>query len=200
MKIQELIDKSKNDKAIKPVDLENLTSRSSSDDFLTGNCVLKIIEISRDGKCNTALSDKARYVVVEKCTIDANKNVTETGDAIQLYLSIFDRSVQPVVEVKDEDDIVIELANNGDRVSTSGNVLPDWRKAPNIKAFFVENEGRYINCTLKDEVVVAAFDRKTNAPSLTKTRKQKMFSLDWIEVSETNKGGRKSSTKVENDQ
>jgi hypothetical protein len=199
MKIQELIDKSKNDKTIKPVDLENLTSRSSSDDFLTGDCVLKIIEISRDGKCNTALSDKARYVIVEKCTIDVNKNITETGEAIQLYLSIFERSVQPVVEVKDEDDIVIELANNGDRVSTSGDVLPDWNKAPNIKAFFVENEGRYINCKLKDEVVVAAFDRKTNAPSLTKTRKQKMFNLDWITPSETNKA-RKSSAKVENEQ
>lgn len=198
MKIQELVDKSKNDKTIKPVDLENLTSRSSSDDFLTGDCVLKIIEISRDGKCNTALSDKARYVIVEKCTIDANKNITETGEALQLYLSIFERSVQPVVEVKNEDDIVIELANNGDRVSTSGNVLPDWNKAPNIKAFFVENEGRYINCKLKDEVVVAAFDRKTNAPSLTKTRKQKMFNLDWVTPSEANKV-RKSSTKVEND-
>lgn len=199
MKIQELIDKSKNDKAIKPVDLENLTSRSSSDDFLTGDCILKIIEISRDGKCNTALSDKARYVIVEKCTIDANKTIIETGDAIQLYLSIFERSVQPVVEVKDEDDIVIELANDGDRVSTSGDVLPDWRKASNIKAFFVENEGRYINCKLKAEVTVAAFDRKTNAPSLTKTRKQKMFNLDWITSSETNKA-RKTSAKVENDQ
>ena len=197
MKIQELIEKSKNDKAIKPVDLENLTSRSSSDDFLTGDCILKIIEISRDGKCNTALSDKARYVIVEKCTIDANKNIIETGDAIQLYLSIFDRSVQPVIEIKDEDDIVVELANNGDRVSTSGNVLLDWRKAPNVKAFFVENEGRYINCKLKDEVIVAAFDRKTNAPSLTKTRKQKMFSLDWITSSEANKT-HKTSTKVEN--
>mgnify|MGYP006864385689 CR=1 FL=1 len=56
-----------------------------------------------------------------------------------------------------------------------------------------------IRLKLKDEVIVAAFDRKTNAPSLTKTRKQKMFSLDWITSSEANKT-RKTSTKVENDQ
>lgn len=179
MKIVELVKKSKNDK-VKSVDLENLTSRSSSDDFLTGDCILKIIEISRDGKCNTALSEKARYVIVEKCIKNANGEIVETGDAIQLYLSIFDRIVQPVQAIRDEDDIVIELVNDGDTVSTSGNVIPDWRKSANIKAFFVDNENRYIDVKLKAEVVTRAYDRKTNAPSLTQTRKQKMFEMNWI--------------------
>lgn len=177
MTIQEMQAKMANDKNISDVDLSKSTSRSSNDDFMTGPCIVKVLDISQNGKNNDALGENAKFVFVEKVVRENNK-LKDTGEAMMLYISTFQRSVQPVKKLEEDGEIYLE--NDGEIISPKGDVIKDWQKAENCKAFFANNVGKYIEFTLQKAATIAAYDRSINGPSLTKTRVQKVYDANWV--------------------
>lgn len=156
--------------------LGKVTSGSSENDFVTDGLIARIVEASNKGYYDTNMSENALYVIMEVCTMKDGK-ATPTGEAVQVYLSMFDRVAAPYLI--DAEGVVVRDQTK-DIVRASGSVVKDWKCAPNAEAFMLGNVGKAMKFNLDATVDVRAWDRASNAFSTTRTREQKVYKIDWV--------------------
>lgn len=156
--------------------LSKVTSGSSENDFVTDGLVAKIVEASNKGYYDTNMSENALYVIMEVCAIKDGK-VTSTGEAVQVYLSMFDRVAAPYT-IDAEGEVVRDKSK--DVVRAEGSVVADWKRAANAEAFMTANKDKAMKFELLDTVDVRAWDRAANAFSTTRTREQKVYKINWL--------------------
>jgi hypothetical protein len=156
--------------------LSKVTSGSSENDFVKDGLVARIIEDSNKGYYDTAIGENALYVIMEVCTVK-NGVVRGTGEAVQVYLSMFDRVAAPYM-IDAAGDVVRDRSKNP--VRASGSVVDTWKRAANAEAFMTANKDRAMKFTLEAKVEVRAWDRTANSFSTTRTREQKVYKIDWV--------------------
>lgn len=156
--------------------LNKVTSGSSENDFVTDGLIAKIVEASNKGYYDTNMSENAIYVIMEVCEVKDGK-VTPTGEAVQVYLSMFDRVAVPYA-IDAEGEVVRDTTK--DTVRASGSVVKDWKRAANAEAFMTEHKNKAMKFTLDETVSVRAWDRAANAYSTTRTRDQKVYNIEWL--------------------
>lgn len=177
MKIEEMVAKSSvKGGRIANKSLSKVTSGSSENDFVTDGLVAKIVEASNKGYYDTNMSENALYVIMEVCTVKDGK-VTSTGEAVQVYLSMFDRVAAPYT-IDAEGEVVRDKSK--DVVRAEGSVVADWKRAANAEAFMTANKDKAMKFELLDTVDVRAWDRAANAFSITRTREQKVYKINWL--------------------
>jgi hypothetical protein len=177
MKIEEMIAKSSvKGGRIASKSLSKVTSGSSENDFVQDGLIARIIEGSNKGYYDNTMSENAIYVIMEVCTVKDGK-VNPTGEAVQVYLSMFDRVAVPYL-VDAEGDVVRDSSK--DTVRASGSVVDTWKRAANAEAFMTANKDKAMKFTLDAKVEVRAWDRAANAFSTTRTREQKVYKIDWV--------------------
>ena len=97
MKIEQMIAKSSvAGGRIASKGLGKITSGSSENDFVQDGLVARIVEASNKGYYDKNMSENAVFVIMEVCTVKDGK-VTPTGEAVQVYLSMFDRIAAPIL-------------------------------------------------------------------------------------------------------
>lgn len=177
MKIEEMVAKSSiRGGRIASKSLNTVTSGSSENDFVNDGLIARIVEESNKGYYDTNMSENALYVIMESCTMKDGK-VTPSGEAVQVYLSMFDRVAAPYT-IDDEGEVVRDTSK--DIVRASGSVVVDWKKCPNAAEFMKSNKDKAMKFSLLETVDVRAWDRAANAYSTTKVREQKVYKIDWV--------------------
>lgn len=156
--------------------LGKVTSGSSENDFVTDGLIARIIEDSNKGYYDLAMGENALYVIMEVCTVKDGK-VTPTGEAVQVYLSMFDRVAAPYT-IDAEGEVVRDRTK--DTVRASGSVVDAWKRAANAEAFMTANKDKAMKFTLDATVDVRAWDRAAGSFSTTRTREQKVYKIDWV--------------------
>lgn len=156
--------------------LSKVTSGSSENDFVTDGLVAKIVEASNKGYYDTNMSENALYVIMEVCTIKDGKT-TPTGEAVQVYLSMFDRVAAPYT-IDAEGEVVRDKSK--DIVRAEGSVVADWKRAANAEAFMTANKDKAMKFELLETVDVRAWDNAAKAFSTTRTREQKVYKINWV--------------------
>lgn len=156
--------------------LSKVTSGSSENDFVTDGLIAKIVEASNKGYYDTNMSENALYVIMEVCTVKDGK-VTPTGDAVQVYLSMFDRVAAPYT-IDAEGEVVRDKTK--DIVRAEGSVVADWKRAANAEAFMTANKDKAMKFELLETVDVRAWDSAAKAFSTTRTREQKVYKINWV--------------------
>ena len=157
--------------------LSKVTSGSSENDFVTDGLVAKIVEASNKGYYDTNMSENAIYVIMEVCKVGKDGAVTSTEEAVQVYLSMFDRVAAPY-KVDADGEVVRDSSK--DIVRAEGTVVKDWKRAANAEAFMTEYKDKAMKFELLDTVNVRAWDRAANAYSTTRTREQKVYKINWV--------------------
>lgn len=177
MKIEEMVAKSSvKGGRIANKSLSKVTSGSSENDFVTDGLVAKIVEASNKGYYDTNTSENALYVIMETCTVKDGK-VTPTGEAVQVYLSMFDRVAAPYT-IDAEGEVVRDKSK--DIVRAEGSVVADWKRAANAEAFMTANKDKAMKFELLETVEVRAWDNAAKAFSTTRTREQKVYKINWV--------------------
>ena len=177
MKIEEMVAKSSvKGGRIANKSLSKVTSGSSENDFVTDGLVAKIVEASNKGYYDTNMSENALYVIMEVCTIKDGK-ATPTGEAVQVYLSMFDRVAAPYT-IDAEGEVVRDKSK--DIVRAEGSVVADWKRAANAEAFMTANKDKAMKFELLETVDVRAWDSAAKAFSTTRTREQKVYKINWV--------------------
>lgn len=156
--------------------LGKITSGSSENDFVQDGLVARIVEASNKGYYDKNMSENAVFVIMEVCTVKDGK-VTPTGEAVQVYLSMFDRVAAPYV-IDAEGDVVRDTTK--DVVRAEGTAVADWKAAANAEAFMVANKDRALKFDLLETVQVRAWDNSTKSFSTTRTREQKVYKINWL--------------------
>lgn len=162
MTLDDFNKKMDSDANIASISLSNKVSRGDVNDSVHDGDIL-IIPDSVKGYEDKRT--KAVFVILKK----------ENGDGVQVFLSVFDRSIQPYE--KDNDEIVIP---SGERVNAEGNVVSDWKKAINVAKFFEDNKGKKLKFGLKATVKTVAWDRKLNDWSSTQLQERKVYDVNWV--------------------
>lgn len=177
MKIEEMVAKSSiKGGRIAAKSLNKVTSGSSENDFVADGTIARIVEESNKGYYDTNMSENALYVIMEACTMKDGK-VTPSGEAVQVYLSTFDRVAAPYV-IDDEGEVVRDKSK--DIVRATGTVVKDWKRAANAAEFMESHKEKAMKFSLIETVDVRAWDNNTNAYSTTRTREQKVYKIDWV--------------------
>lgn len=154
--------KMSSDKNIKIVTLNNHVSRGGGEDTPHDNDIVIIPDVVRGYEDSRT---GAVFVILER----------ENKEAVQVYLGVFDRSVQPYDF--DEDNIIIAV---GDRVNAEGTTVQDWKNSENAKAFFEKNKGKKMRFTLKSNIQTRAWDRKINDWSSIRLQNRKVYDINWV--------------------
>lgn len=177
MKIEEMVAKSSiKGGRVASKSLNKVTSGSSENDFIADGTIARIIEESNKGYYDTNMSENALYVIMEACTMKDGK-VTPTGEAVQVYLSTFDRAAAPYV-IDDEGEVVRDRSK--DVVRATGTVVNDWKRAENAEVFMKTYKEKAMKFSLLETVDVRAWDANANTYSTTKVREQKVYKIDWV--------------------
>jgi hypothetical protein len=113
---------------------------------------------------------------MEVCTIKDGK-ATPTGEAVQVYLSMFDRVAAPYT-IDAEGEVVRDKSK--DIVRAEGSVVADWKRAANAEAFMTANKDKAMKFELLETVDVRAWDSAAKAFSTTRTREQKVYKINWV--------------------
>ena len=176
MKVMEMYDKVKNPKGnLKPRNLDEVVAGSSGDDFIQDGDLVKIIDKSTEGFYNETFGKNAVFVIMERAKLEADgKTITDLGEAVQVNLSAFDRSVAPWKKMADG-----TLQRDGETVRADGDVVTSWKASKSAKAFMTTHMDKYMKFTLKQEVETRAWDRNVGDWSETETRKQKVYTITW---------------------
>ena len=178
MKVEEMVAKSSvKGGRIANKSLSKVTSGSSENDFVTDGLVAKIVEASNKGYYDTNMSENAIYVIMEVCTVGKDGAVTPTGEAVQVYLSMFDRVAAPYT-IDAEGEVVRDKSK--DIVRAEGSVVADWKRAANAEAFMTANKDKAMKFELLETVDVRAWDSAAKAFSTTRTREQKVYKINWV--------------------
>lgn len=177
MKIEQMVAKSSvKGGRISSKSLGKITSGSSENDFVQDGLVARIVEASNKGYYDTNVSENAVYVIMEVCTVKDGK-VTPTGEAVQVYLSMFDRIAAPYV-IDADGEVVRDTTK--DLVRAEGTAVADWKSSANAEAFMVANKDRALKFDLLETVTVRAWDNSTKSFSTTRTREQKVYKINWL--------------------
>ena len=117
----------------------------------------------------------------EQCIAKEDGTIEGTGEAVQVSLSMFDRTAAPY---KKELDGSVVRDKGKETQRASGSAVVDWKKAQNAKAFMEANQGKAIKFTVDATVNVRAWDRNANDGkggfSTTELREQKVYKCEWV--------------------
>jgi hypothetical protein len=179
MKIEEMVAKFSNIGGnVASKSLSKITSGSSENDFVTDGLFARIVEASQRGYYQTNMSENAVYVIMEVCTKGKAGKFTPTGEAVQVYLSMFDRVAVPYTidaegfAVRDPQDCTIRRA--------SGSVVDTWKRAANAEEFMKANLNKVMQFNLNETIKVRAWDRANKTFSTTELRDQKIYKIEWV--------------------
>ena len=175
MKITEMSDKLKNNNGnFKPRNLDEVVAGGSAEDFVQDGDLAKIIEESKDGFYDERFGKNAVLVIMERCIKKDDGTIEGTGEAVQVNLSIYDRSATPYK--KEADGFTVRA---GETVRADGDVVTAWKASKSAKAFMTANKGKVMKFVVKDTVNVRAWDRAADAYSKTDLREQKVYTITW---------------------
>lgn len=157
--------------------LDSVVSGGSAEDFVQDGTIAKIIAESQVGYYDERFGKNAVVVIMEQCKLKDDGTIEPLGEAVQVPLSMFDRTAAPY---KKEADGTVARDKGKDTQRASGTAVADWKKAENAKAFMEANLGRAIKFTVAATVNVRAWDRAANAFSNTELREQKVYKCEWL--------------------
>jgi hypothetical protein len=161
--------------------LDEVVSGGSAEDFVQDGTIAKIIEASKTGYYDERFGKNAVVVIMEACKLKEDGTVEGTGEAVQVSLSMFDRTAAPY---KKEADGTIARDKGKETQRADGSAVADWKKAQNAKAFMEANQGKAIKFSQKALVNVRAWDRNANDGkggfSTTELREQKVYTCEWV--------------------
>ena len=161
--------------------LDEVVSGGSAEDFVQDGTIAKIIEASKVGYYDERFGKNAVVVVMEQCIAKEDGTIEGTGEAVQVSLSMFDRTAAPY---KKELDGSVVRDKGKETQRASGSAVVDWKKAQNAKAFMEANQGKAIKFTVDATVNVRAWDRNANDGkggfSTTELREQKVYKCEWV--------------------
>lgn len=163
--------------SIKSKSLEQVVSGGSAEDFVADGALCKIVEISSKGYYDTRVSENAVFVIMQACKRKDDGTIEELDQAIQVPLGLFDRSA---VGYKKLADGTVERDPNIEPARADGDVVTDWKRAANAKAFMTTHMGKVFEVKLKATIPVRAWDRVNNTWSNTQLRDQKVFTCKWV--------------------
>lgn len=179
MKIEEMVAKFGNTGGnVKTKPLSKVTSGSSENDFVADGLLARIVEASSRGYYQTNMSENAVYVIMEVCTKDKSGKLIPTGEAVQVYLSMFDRIAVPYAI--DAEGFVVKDPNDSTTRRASGSVVNDWKRAANAEDFMKNNLNKVMQFELDETVKVRAWDRANKTFSTTDLRDQKIYKINWV--------------------
>lgn len=158
--------------------LSKVTSGSSENDFVADGLFARIVEASQRGYYQTNMSENAVYVIMEVCTKDKAGKFTPTGEAVQVYLSMFDRVAVPYAI--DSEGFIVKDPNDSTTRRASGSVVDTWKRAANAEEFMKANLNKVMQFNLDETVKVRAWDRANKTFSTTDLRDQKIYKIEWV--------------------
>ena len=157
--------------------LKNVLSGCSfGEDFVSDGMIVKIIAESVKGFYDKRFSENAIFVIMERCCIDNKGKIIGTGEAVRVYLSMFNRVAAPVIKV----DGNIVRDKNKEIVRAMGTTVDAWKNAENAEKFMQDNKDRMFKIELIDTVTVRAWDNVLKKSSDTETREQKVYKCNWV--------------------
>lgn len=157
--------------------LDEVVSGGSAEDFVQDGTIAKIIEQSKVGYYDERFGKNAVVVIMEQCKLKDDNTLEPLGEAVQVPLSMFDRTAAPY---KKEADGSVARDKGKETQRATGSAVADWKKAENAKAFMEANQGKAIKFTVNATVNVRAWDRAANAFSNTELREQKVYKCEWL--------------------
>lgn len=179
MKIEEMVAKFGNKGGnVASKSLSKVTSGSSENDFVADGLFARIVKDSQRGYYQTNMSENAVYVIMEVCTKDKAGKFTPTGEAVQVYLSMFDRVAVPYAI--DGEGFVVRDPNDSTTRRASGSVVDTWKRAANAEEFMKANLNKVMQFNLDETVKVRAWDRANKTFSTTELRDQKIYKIEWV--------------------
>ena len=179
MKIEEMVAKFGNKGGnVASKSLSKVTSGSSENDFVADGLFARIVEASQRGYYQTNMSENAVYVIMEVCTKDKAGKFTPTGEAVQVYLSMFDRVAVPYAI--DAEGFVVRDPQDSTTRRASGSVVDTWKRAANAEEFMKTNLNKVMQFNLDETVKVRAWDRANKTFSATELRDQKIYKIEWV--------------------
>lgn len=158
-------------------ELDTIVSGGSAEDFVQNGTIARLIQESTVAYYDERVSKNATSIIMERCELKEDGTLVGTGEAVQVPLGIFDRSV--TIYKKEADGTVVREAGK-DPVRAEGSAVNDWKKAENAKVFVVNNMGKAIKFDVKSTVKTRAWNRAENAWSTTELRDQKVFKCEWV--------------------
>lgn len=179
MTIVEMKGKNASSPTVMNRDLATVVSGGSAEDFISDGTIVEITEDSTKGYYDERFGQNAVFVIMARCQMDEKGKLVNTGEGVQVNLSIFDRRVGAYK--KEADGRVVRDLTRKELIAASGTAVNDWKKAANAAVFMSENKGKRIKFTLADNVMVRAWDTANKKFSDTETREQKIYNADWVE-------------------
>lgn len=179
MTIVEMKGKNASSPTVMNRDLATVVGGGSAEDFVSDGTIVEITEDSSRGYYDERFGQNAVFVIMARCQMDDKGKLVNTGEGVQVNLSIFDR--RAAAYKKEADGKVVRDLTRKELIAASGTAVNAWKKAANAAVFMSENKGKRIKFTLADTVLVRAWDTANKRFSETETREQKIYNADWVE-------------------
>lgn len=177
MTIEQMSAKFANNANIKGCALEKVVSGNTGDETITSGSIGKITAATTKGYRDARFGANAVFVLMQACTEDDKGKLVDSNNALQVFLSMFDRAVAPYIKL---DDGTVVRDETQPVVRAAGTVVDSWKTAANAATFIQDNMDKAMKFTLLQTVDTRSWDNNANAYSKTDLRKQNVYKIDWV--------------------